>query len=99
MAAGHFLMAFDVSFLIALLCLLTGVGCFKGNIASQVGALYARASPKAITGTMIGVYYLQDLAGRSCPEPLPRLRSARMARKSSAYCGFVKPHFLPEDFW
>ena len=43
MAAGHFLMAFDVSFLIALLCLLTGVGCFKGNIASQVGALYARA--------------------------------------------------------
>jgi POT family proton-dependent oligopeptide transporter len=41
MAAGHFLMAFDFSFLIALLCLLTGVGCFKGNIASQVGALYA----------------------------------------------------------
>jgi len=41
MAAGHFLMAFDVSFLIALLCLLSGVGCFKGNIASQVGALYA----------------------------------------------------------
>jgi proton-dependent oligopeptide transporter, POT family len=41
MAAGHFLMAFDVSFLVALLCLLTGVGCFKGNIAGQVGALYA----------------------------------------------------------
>jgi POT family proton-dependent oligopeptide transporter len=41
MAAGHFMMAFDVSFLIALLCLLIGVGCFKGNIASQVGALYA----------------------------------------------------------
>jgi proton-dependent oligopeptide transporter, POT family len=41
MAAGHFLMAFDMPFLIALLCLLTGVGCFKGNIASQVGALYA----------------------------------------------------------
>ena len=41
MAAGHFLMAFDVSFLLALLCLLTGVGCFKGNLASQVGALYA----------------------------------------------------------
>ena len=41
MAAGHFLMAFEMSFLIALLCLLTGVGCFKGNIASQVGSLYA----------------------------------------------------------
>jgi len=41
MAAGHFLMAFDFSFLLALLCLLTGVGCFKGNLASQIGALYA----------------------------------------------------------
>lgn len=40
MATGHFLMAFDFSFLLALLCLLTGVGCFKGNLASQVGALY-----------------------------------------------------------
>jgi POT family proton-dependent oligopeptide transporter len=40
MALGHFLMAFDVSFLLALLCLLLGVGCFKGNLASQVGALY-----------------------------------------------------------
>jgi proton-dependent oligopeptide transporter, POT family len=41
MAAGHFLMAFDVSFLLALLCLLAGTGCFKGNLASQIGALYA----------------------------------------------------------
>jgi len=41
MATGHFLMAFDVSFLIALTCLLLGVGCFKGNIATQVGELYA----------------------------------------------------------
>src|SRR5437868_4787386 len=40
MSAGHFLMAFDFSFLLALICLLTGVGCFKGNLASQVGALY-----------------------------------------------------------
>jgi len=40
MSAGHFLMAFDVTFLLALTCLLCGVGCFKGNLASQVGALY-----------------------------------------------------------
>jgi POT family proton-dependent oligopeptide transporter len=40
MAIGHFLMAFDASFLLALSCLLIGVGCFKGNLASQVGALY-----------------------------------------------------------
>lgn len=41
MALGHFLMAFEASFLLALACLLVGVGCFKGNIASQVGELYA----------------------------------------------------------
>jgi len=46
MAAGHFLMAFDVSFLAALACLLIGVGCFKGNISSQLGALYAPGDPR-----------------------------------------------------
>jgi POT family proton-dependent oligopeptide transporter len=40
MVLGHFLMAFDVSFVLAILCLFAGVGCFKGNIASQVGELY-----------------------------------------------------------
>ena len=41
MAAGHFLMAFEGAFLFALLALIVGVGLFKGNIASQVGELYA----------------------------------------------------------
>ncbi len=40
MALGHFLMAFEGSFLIALLALIVGVGLFKGNIATQVGELY-----------------------------------------------------------
>ena len=40
MALGHFLMAFEASFLFALLCMVLGSGMFKGNIASQVGALY-----------------------------------------------------------
>ncbi len=40
MALGHFLMAFEQSFLLALTALVLGVGCFKGNIATQVGALY-----------------------------------------------------------
>jgi POT family proton-dependent oligopeptide transporter len=46
MALGHFLMAFEASFLLALLCLLIGVGCFKGNISSQLGALYADDDPR-----------------------------------------------------
>jgi len=40
MAIGHFLMAIQPAFLLALLFLLLGVGAFKGNIATQVGALY-----------------------------------------------------------
>jgi POT family proton-dependent oligopeptide transporter len=40
MAIGHFLMAIEPAFLLALLSLLLGVGAFKGNIATQVGALY-----------------------------------------------------------
>jgi POT family proton-dependent oligopeptide transporter len=40
MAFGHFLMAFEASFLFALLCMVLGSGMFKGNIASQVGSLY-----------------------------------------------------------
>jgi proton-dependent oligopeptide transporter, POT family len=46
MALGHFLMAFDFSFLAALLCLMIGVGCFKGNIAAQVGDLYPPGDPR-----------------------------------------------------
>ena len=49
MSAGHFAMAFDETFLVALLLLIIGCGFLKGNIASQVGTLYAP----------------EDLAGRS----------------------------------
>ncbi len=41
MSAGHIAMAFDASFLLALLLLITGCGLLKGNISSQVGELYA----------------------------------------------------------
>jgi POT family proton-dependent oligopeptide transporter len=46
MALGHFLMAFEASFLFALLCLLLGSGCFKGNLATQVGDLYGHEDPR-----------------------------------------------------
>lgn len=41
MSAGHLLMVFDASFLIALGLLILGSGCLKGNISAQVGHLYA----------------------------------------------------------
>jgi len=40
MLTGTFLLALNQTFLIGLAVLLAGVGCFKGNIAAQVGALY-----------------------------------------------------------
>ena len=40
MGAGHLAMSFDFSFLAALLLLILGSGCLKGNISAQVGALY-----------------------------------------------------------
>ena len=44
MSAGHLAMSFDLSFLIALLLLILGSGCLKGNISAQVGTLYPIAA-------------------------------------------------------
>jgi len=41
MAGGHLAMAFEASFLLALSLLILGAGCLLGNMAAQVGALYA----------------------------------------------------------
>jgi proton-dependent oligopeptide transporter, POT family len=56
--AGHFLMAFDATFLIALACLVFGAGCFKTNIAAQVGDLYVGNDASRASGFqlyMIGI--------------------------------------------
>ena len=44
MSAGHLAMSFDASFLIALLLLILGLGCLKGNISAHVGTLYPQAA-------------------------------------------------------
>lgn len=41
MTAGHFSLAFDETFLLALLLLILGAGLLRGNLSSQIGALYA----------------------------------------------------------
>jgi POT family proton-dependent oligopeptide transporter len=46
MAAGHFMMAFEPLFLLALTTLILGSGAFKPNISTQVGALYAPGDPR-----------------------------------------------------
>jgi len=46
MVAGHFAMAFESGFVVALLLLVCGCGLVKGNIAAQVGGLYADHDPR-----------------------------------------------------
>jgi POT family proton-dependent oligopeptide transporter len=61
MAIGHFLMAFEISFPFALLCLILGAGMLKGNIASQVGSLYKPEDLRRADAFQI--YYLGINAG------------------------------------
>ena len=54
MAAGHTLMIWEQTVLFALLFLILGSGCLKGNIAAQVGHLYpAREEARRSTGFTI----------------------------------------------
>src|SRR5438477_539421 len=46
MALGHFMMAFEPLFLIALTMLILGNGAFKPNMSAQVGGLYAPGDPR-----------------------------------------------------
>ena len=66
MACGHFLMAFEQSFLIALACLILGTGLFKGNISSQVGDLYGPADPRRADAFQIFLFAIQ-IAGIVTP--------------------------------
>jgi POT family proton-dependent oligopeptide transporter len=46
MAIGHFLMAFETLFFLALFFLILGNGAFKPNISTQVGNLYPQGDPR-----------------------------------------------------
>jgi POT family proton-dependent oligopeptide transporter len=46
MAAGHFMMAFEPLFLLALTTLIVANGAFKPNIVTQVGGLYEPGDPR-----------------------------------------------------
>jgi POT family proton-dependent oligopeptide transporter len=61
MVIGHFLMAIEETFVFALIALVLGVGAFKGNIASQVGALYGPNDLRRATAFQ--VFYIFINAG------------------------------------
>ena len=59
MAVGHFCMAFDQTYLVALGCILIGSGFFKGNLAAQVGDLYAPGDLRRADAFQIYVLAIQ----------------------------------------
>lgn len=56
MTAGHFALAFDATFLVALLLLILGAGLLRGNLGAQVKALYADGDPRAVDAFQL--YYI-----------------------------------------
>ena len=66
MTSGHFCMAFDQSFLLALLLLSLGAGALRGNLASQVGDLYATSDNQREKGFQI-YFGLINAAGFVAP--------------------------------
>jgi POT family proton-dependent oligopeptide transporter len=69
MAAGHFMMAFEHLFLLALLALIIGNGAFKPNISVQVGDLYApgdRRRDRAFSIFYVGINLGAFLAPLVC---------------------------------
>jgi POT family proton-dependent oligopeptide transporter len=70
MAVGHFMMAFEPLFLIALTVLIIGNGAFKPNMSAQVGGLYApgdhrrdRAYSIFYVGINLGAFLAPLVAG------------------------------------
>jgi POT family proton-dependent oligopeptide transporter len=61
MACGHFLMAFEAPFLLALALLILGCGLLKGNISAQVGNLYRGADRRRADAFQL--FYLAANAG------------------------------------
>jgi proton-dependent oligopeptide transporter, POT family len=56
MALGHFLMAWESLFFVALFFLILGNGAFKPNISTQVGGLYEAGDPRR--DRAFGIFYM-----------------------------------------
>ena len=56
MTAGHFALAFDASFLFALLLLICGAGLLRGNLSAQVKSLYADGDRREVDAFQL--YYV-----------------------------------------
>jgi POT family proton-dependent oligopeptide transporter len=82
MAGGHLAMAFEQAFLIALVLLILGAGCVIGNMAAQVGLLYAPDDQRRTRA--FGVYLITlNLGALTAP-----LAIGTLGEKVSWHLGF-----------
>jgi proton-dependent oligopeptide transporter, POT family len=70
LALGHFLMAIEPAFLVALPCIIAGAGLLKGNLAAQVGMLYPQGDARHdagytlyITSVVVGAFLAPLVCG------------------------------------
>ena len=92
MSAGHLAMSFDQSFLIALLLLIVGSGCLKGNISAQVGQLYPPDEETRRTGGFTIFSAAINIGAVARPAWLRRgRRDLRLARRIWARCSADDP--------
>jgi len=64
MTAGHFALAFDRTFLIALVLLMCGAGLLRGNLSAQIKSLYADGDPREVNAFQ---YYYMGINVRRVP--------------------------------
>jgi proton-dependent oligopeptide transporter, POT family len=83
MTAGHLCMAFDQPFLLALLLLIIGAGCLRGNLISQVGTLYSKDDRRRDDGFQIYVAVL------NCGAMLAPLITGSLAQAYGWHYGFA----------
>ena len=96
MAIGHFLMAIERLFLVALMFLIVGNGCFKPNISTQVGALYAPGDPRRdrafsifYIGINLGAFIAPLDLRHARPDRRLALRLRRRRRRHGARAGHL----------
>ena len=70
MTAGHFALAFDRTFLIALLLLMCGAGLLRGNLSAQIKSLYADGDSREVNafqyyymGINFGAFFAPIVSG------------------------------------
>lgn len=90
MTAGHFFMAFEQPFLLALLLLIFGAGFLRGNLSSQLGDLYAKADRRRTSAFQI-YYCMLNTGAFIAPLDKKRCRAMRPAPSTRRAPGWRRP--------